>query len=386
MAIEPIIKGVIARNCDPEGCSKAVLKQINFVKEQPTPAYTPKRVLIIGASSGFGLATRIAAAFGAGADTIGVSFERSPSETGCGTAGWYNNLAFCETAGKDELIAHNIVGDAFSPAIRQHVVNTIKERFEGKVDLVVYSLATGIRPDHQTGELVRSAIKPTGQKYQGMTLDLEHETLHPVTLEPASQKEINDTVKVMGGEDWHEWINLLADKKLLAKDVKTLAYSYIGPEITHELYHQGTLGFAKQDLQRHAAKINDLLKPFSGEARVAVCKALVTKASVFIPGFGPYIMALYKVMKELNLHEGCIEQMQRMFSEKLKPFGNSVVDSENLIRMDDWELKPEVQNNVRQLLEQMTEDNFKSLLDFDGLKSEFLELNGFFRETLSSSR
>ncbi len=379
MAIEPVIQGVIARNCDPEGCSEAVLQQIEFVKKQPAPAYTPKRVLIIGASSGFGLATRIVSAFGAGADTIGVSFERSPSEKGCGTAGWHNNLAFCEAAKQEGLIAENIVGDAFSPAIRQHVVNTIKERFEGKVDLVVYSLAAGIRLDHKTGELVRSAIKPTGRKYQGFTLDLEHEALHSVTLEPASQKEINDTVKVMGGEDWHEWIDLLASKKLLTKDVKTLAYSYIGPEITHELYHQGTLGFAKQDLQRHASKIHDSLKPFNGEARVAVCKALVTKASVFIPGFGPYIMALYKAMKEQGLHEGCIEQIQRMFIEKLTISNASVIDSDRLIRMDDWELKPEIQSKVSQLLDQTTEDNFKTMLDFDGLKSEFLTLNGFLR-------
>ena len=380
MAIEPVIQGVIARNCNPEGCREAVLKQIQYVKNQQTPSYKPKRVLIIGASSGFGLATRIVSAFGASANTIGVSFERSPSETGSGTAGWYNNLAFCEAAEQEGLIAENIVGDAFSPAIRQHVITTIKERFEGKVDLVIYSLATGIRPDHQTGELVRSAIKPTGRRYQGLTLDLEHEELHPVTLEPASQKEINDTVKVMGGEDWHEWMSLLAREKLLAKDVKTFAYSYIGPEVTHEIYHQGTLGFAKQDLQRHAAKIQDSLKPLNGEARVAVCKALVTKASVFIPGFGPYIMALYRVMKELELHEGCIEQMQRMFSDKLKSASSSVVDAENLVRMDDWELKPEVQEKVSILLKDLTADNFKDLLDYQGVRREFLELNGFIAE------
>ncbi len=377
MIITPEVKNVVALNCFPPGCREAVQRQADYIRSQPGLKDGPKRVLVLGASSGFGLASRIEAAFGAGSDTLGVSFERGPSEHRSGSAGWYNNLYFREIAEAHGLYAKNLVGDAFSASVRDQVLNTIKTDFGGKVDLVVYSLATGVRPDPENGNLIRSAIKPVGSLYTGLTLNIEMEQLDAVTLEPATLQEIDSTIKVMGGEDWADWIELLNRHEMLAEGFKTVAYSYVGPESTQAIYHKGTLGHAKKDLQHHAETMHEWLKPLGGDAWVAVCKALITKASVFIPGLSPYVMALFKVTKEMGLHEGCIEQMHRLFATQLYATEGPTLDSERMIRMDDWELRDDVQLQVNQLLAKITPENFKNLVDYQGLRQDFMQLNGF---------
>ncbi|MGF1763629.1 enoyl-ACP reductase FabV [Aliivibrio kagoshimensis] len=379
MVIEPIIKGVVARNAHPIGCQQAILNQIEYVEKGVPITEGPKKVLILGASSGFGLASRISLAFGgAAADTIGVSFERGPSEKGVGTAGWYNNIFFREEAEKQGLIAKNFVGDAFSETTRAQVIDYIKSEFGGSVDLVVYSLATGARPNPETGELWRSAIKTLGNPVTGPTINIETDTMEQMTVGSATEEEAVATEKVMGGEDWASWIAILSDAGVLGKGCKTLAYSYIGAKSTYPIYHQGTLGKAKMHLHATADELNHQMAKSGGSAHVAVCKALVTKASVYIPAFSPYILALYKVMKANGTHEGCIEQMQRLFSQRV--YGNlstPSVDEQRLIRIDDWELEDDTQRQVDQLIEQITPDNFMTVGDYQGYKNDFMQLNGF---------
>lgn len=379
MIISPVIKGVVARSAHPLGCREAVKQQIAYCQSAPQVHDGPKRALILGASSGFGLASRISLSFGGSrTETLGISFERGPSEKGVGSAGWYNNIYFRQEAEKAGVKAVNLIGDAFSPQTREQVIRTIREEFDGQIDLVIYSLASGVRPDPQTGEFWRSAIKPIGHSINGLTLDLEHEELAETSLSPASDQEIHDTVKVMGGEDWEEWITLLNKEGVLADGCKTIAYSYIGPKSTYPIYHLGTLGQAKLDLHNKADLIHQQLQDIKGEAHVAVCKALITKASVFIPGFSPYLLALFKVMKIMGLHEGCIEQAQRLFNSKLYTAADEAVTDENrLIRLDDWELRDDVQLAVTELMAEITPENFKQLGDFDGYQEDFLKLNGF---------
>ncbi|MFC5078308.1 Putative reductase [Vibrio thalassae] len=379
MIIEPIVNGVVARSAHPIGCQQAVLNQIETVEHSSQITNGPKKVLVLGASSGFGLASRISLAFGgAQADTIGVSFERGPSDKGVGTAGWYNNIYFRQEAEKRGLIAKNFVGDAFSSEMRQQVIDYIKSEFGGKVDLVVYSLATGVRPDPESGHLWRSAIKTVGEPVSGPTINIEHDKLESMEVGTASAEEMEATIKVMGGEDWQSWMEILSDADVLAHGCKTVAYSYVGPEVTYPIYHHGTLGRAKQHLHHTADELNQKLATLGGEAYVSVCKALVTKASVFIPAFSPYILSLFKVMKQKGTHEGCIEQMQRLFSQRLYGTGASVpVDEARLIRVDDWELEPETQAEVSQLMQQMTADNFQEVGDYSGYKLDFMQLNGF---------
>ena len=378
MIIEPVIKGVVARSAHPYGCQQAVRKQIDYVKQATPIAGGAKRVLVLGASSGFGLASRIAHTFGgAEADTVGVSFERGPSEKGVGSAGWYNNIFFKQEAEKAGRIATNIVGDAFSQQVRQQVIEAINNDLGGKVDLVVYSLATGVRPNPETGEMWRSVIKTTGTPVVGPTLNLETDSLTEMTVETATDQEIADTVKVMGGEDWASWMQCLSEAGVLAQGCRTVAYSYIGPEVTYPIYHQGTLGKAKEHMHSTAETLNEQLAAIGGQAHVAVCKALVTKASVFIPAFTPYILALFKVMKQNGTHEGCIEQMQRLFNARFYTEGGVITDEQRLIRMDDWELAPEVQKQVSEIMAGMTADNFTELGDYAGYKQDFMELNGF---------
>ncbi|CAK1849894.1 Enoyl-(acyl-carrier-protein) reductase (NADH) 2 [Vibrio crassostreae] len=378
MLIEPVIKGVVAKSAHPLGCQEAVKQQIKFVKSAPQIKDGPKRVLIIGASSGFGLAARIALTFGgAKADTIGVSFERGPNEKSLGSAGWYNNIYFKKEAEREQCTAINIVGDAFSQETRSQVVEAIETYFEGEVDLIIYSLAAGVRPKPDSDEFWRSAIKPIGESVTGATISLEHDNWVTNTLDAATEEEAESTLKVMGGEDWEQWIDELINAESIAPGCKTIAFSYVGPEVTHPIYLDGTLGRAKIDLHQTSHALNLELANFDGNAYATVCKALVTKASVFIPGLSPYLLALYKVMKEKETHEGCIEQMQRLFSCKLYGQTKVPLDGERLIRMDDWELDPETQAHVTELLEKMDENNFKMLGDYQGFKEEFLQLNGF---------
>lgn len=376
MIIEPIIKGSVARNCHPEGIRAAVQQQINYIKNVPS-VKGPKKVLVIGASSGYGLASRIALAFGSGADTIGVSFEKGPNEKGLGTAGWYNNIAFREAAESAGLIARNFIGDAFSDEMRRQVTDYILNEFGGQIDLVVYSLASGIRtaPD---GVTYRSTLGVRDTPFSGEAFDLEHQTLTRQTLEPVSDQQLQDTVKVMGGEDWQLWVDWLSQAGVLAKNARTVAYSYIGPRSTWPLYRDGALGAAKTHLHRTADVLNSQLRATGGQAHVAVCKAVVTKASAFIPVFPLYIALLYRVMKEKHLHETCIEQMYRLMAECLYPAGGPpTVDDQRLIRLDDRELRPDVQAEVDALRRQVNADNFMTVSDFAGYLREFHALNGF---------
>ncbi|MCG3733648.1 trans-2-enoyl-CoA reductase family protein [Vibrio cincinnatiensis] len=378
MRIEPIIQGVVARTAHPFGCKQAVLEQIHYVKSAKPISHGPKRVLILGASSGFGLAARIALTFGgADADTIGVSFERGPSEKSVGSAGFYNNIFFKQQAEQAGRIAVNINGDVFSNEIKEQVIEAIETYFEGEVDLVIYSIASGMRRKPQSDEFWHSVIKPIGEPVSGATVLLENDTWIDTTLPPATEEEIDHTLKVMGGEDWENWIDTLINNDSLAQGCKTIAFSYVGPEMTHPIYLDGTLGRAKIDLHQTSHALNLKLANFDGNAYATVCKALVTKASVFIPAFTPYILALYRVMKEKGTHEECIEQMQRLFSDKLYARTPVPVDSERLLRMDDWELNPDTQTRVQEIVEQMNASNFAELGDYQGFKQAFLRLNGF---------
>ncbi len=378
MVIEPIIKGVVARSAHPFGCQQAVKQQIEFVQQAKPIQQGPKRVLIIGASSGFGLAARIALTFGgAQADTIGVSFERGPSEKGVGTAGWYNNIFFKQQAEAAGCTAINIVGDAFSAQTRDEVVEAIETYFEGEVDLVIYSLAAGVRPNPKTGDMWQSSIKPIGEAVCGATVTLEDGKWADTCIEPASQQEIDATINVMGGSDWESWIDTLINSESVADGFKTIAFSYIGSEVTHPIYRDGTLGWAKVDLHQSSHSLNLKLANFDGSAHACVCKALVTKASVFIPAFTPYMLALYRVMKQKGTHETCIGQMQRLFSDKLYNQDTIPVDAERLIRMDEWELDADTQQQVAQIMADMNADNFRQIGDYQGYLQEFMQLNGF---------
>ena len=378
MQIEPLIQGVVARSAHPYGCRASIKEQIGYVKQAPQIKNGPKRVLIIGASSGFGLAARIALTFGgAEADTIGVSFERGPSAKGVGSAGWYNNIYFKDEATHHGRTAVNIVGDAFSDTVRNQVIEAIETYFEGEVDLVIYILATGVRPKPESDEFWRSVIKPIGESVTGASIMLENDQWVESTLAPATEEEAEATIKVMGGEDWESWIDTLINSESVAKGCKTIAFSYMGPDVTHPIYLDGTLGRAKVDLHQTSHALNIKMANFGGGAYATVCKALVTKASVFIPALSPYLLALYRVMKEKGTHERCIEQMQRLFTTKLYDQPKVPVDGERLIRIDDLELDPEVQKEVLALLEQMNADNFAEIGDYEGFKDEFMKLNGF---------
>ncbi|WP_337247262.1 MULTISPECIES: enoyl-ACP reductase FabV [unclassified Vibrio] len=365
MRIEPLIQGMVARSAHPYGCQQAVLQQIHYVKSAPSISQGPKRVLILGASSGFGLAARIALTFGgADADTIGVSLERGPSNKGVGSAGFYNNHFFKQYAEQAGRVAINITGDVFSKNIRDQVVEAIETYFEGEVDLVIYSIASGMRRKGDSEEFWHSVIKPIGDSVTGATVLLENDQWLDTTLAPASEQEIADTLKVMGGEDWENWIDTLINHDSLAQGCKTIAFSYVGSELTHPIYLDGTLGRAKVDLHQTSHALNLKLANYDGNAYAAVCKALVTKASVFIPAFTPYMLALYRVMKQKGTHEGCIEQMQRLFSDKLYTGKPVPVDSERLVRVDEWELAPDTQAQVQDLVHQMNGSNFTELGDY----------------------
>ncbi len=374
MIIKPRTRGFICTTAHPKGCEKNVLNQIDYVKSKGEIG-TVKRVLVIGSSTGFGLASRITSAFGLNSSTIGVFFEKPPSKGKTASAGWYNTVAFETEAHKEGLYAKSINGDAFSNEIKEKTIQLIKKDL-GQIDLLVYSLASPVRTHPVTGVRHRSTLKPIGDAYANKTVDFHTGEVETINIEPCTQEEIDNTVAVMGGEDWEMWINALKEENLLAPNFKTVAYSYIGPKLTKAVYRNGTIGKAKDHLEKTAFTISDALKDVNGEAYVSVNKALVTQSSSAIPVIPLYISLLYKVMKEKGLQEGCIEQIYRLFSERL--FLDKVpTDSEGRIRIDDWEMRADVQEEVAKLWEQVTTETLPSIGDLNGYKTEFFNLFGF---------
>jgi len=375
MIIAPKVRGFICTTTHPSGCEANVRQQIAYVKSKGQLANGPKRVLVIGASTGYGLASRITAAFGSGAATIGVFLEKAGTEKKTGSAGWYNSAAFDKAAKEAGLYSKSINGDAFSDECRAKAIELIKADL-GQVDMVVYSLASPVRKLPATGELIRSALKPIGEVYRATAVDTNKDELIEAQVEPANEEEIANTIKVMGGEDWELWLNALDQAGVLADGVKTVAYSYIGTDITWPIYWHGTLGRAKEDLDRASTAIRQQLSSKNGTANVAVLKSVVTQASAAIPVMPLYIAMSFKLMKEQGIHEGCIEQIQRMFYTRLFD-GEFVTDDAQRIRMDDWELRESVQQACRDLWPQVTTENLPELTDYKGYKDEFLKLFGF---------
>ncbi|SDB47341.1 enoyl-[acyl-carrier protein] reductase / trans-2-enoyl-CoA reductase (NAD+) [Pseudidiomarina indica] len=375
MVIHPKIRGFICTNAHPVGCAAHVQQQIDYVKQQAPLSMVPQRVLVIGCSTGYGLATRINAAFGAGAKTLGVCFEKEPSEKKTATAGWYNTAAFHAAAKKEGLYAHTINGDAFSDEIKQEVIARIKEEF-GQVDLVVYSLASPKRKDPDTGELYSSALKPVGQAYTTKTYHTDKDQVTEITLEPATDDEIAQTIKVMGGEDWERWIAALHEAGVLAPQAKTTAYTYIGKKLTWPIYGHATIGKAKEDLDRAAAAMRERFADIQLEAYVSSLKALVTQASSAIPVMPLYISLIYRVMKEEGTHEGCIEQTHRLLRDALY-VENPELDEAGRLSMNGWETNDATQAKIEKLWNEVTQDNFHQLADYAGYHSDFLKLFGF---------
>jgi enoyl-[acyl-carrier protein] reductase/trans-2-enoyl-CoA reductase (NAD+) len=373
MIVAPKIRGFICTTAHPDGCARHVAEQIAVVRGRGPIADGPKKVLVIGASTGYGLASRIAAAFGSGAATIGVFFEK-PGEVGkCGTAGWYNSAAFEREARAAGLYARSFNGDAFSDAMKAEVVAAVREDL-GQVDCIVYSLASPRRTHPKTGEVFKSVLKPIGDTYTNKNLNTSNGVVDEVTIPPAEGDEIAQTVAVMGGEDWEMWINALLAEGLVAPGAVTLAYSYIGPELTWPIYKNGTIGKAKEDLERVQRALDAKLAPLGGKAWVSVNKALVTQASSAIPVVPLYISLLYRVMKDAGTHEDCIEQMDRLFRERLH---DPRPDEAGRIRIDDWEMAPDIQREVAARWAAVDTANLAALGDFEGYQSGFLRLFGF---------
>ena len=397
MIIKPMIRNNICINSHPAGCAKVTCNQIAYVQQNlakgkdpaaakaQAPKGSPALVLVIGCSTGYGLASRIAAAFGYGAATVGISFEKVGSATKPGTPGWYNNLCFDSEAVKAGLASKTLNGDAFSDEMKSKTVDAIRETaaqagINAKVDLIVYSLASPVRTDPKTGITHHSVIKPIGDSFSGTTLDMMSATITTACAQSATEEEIANTIKVMGGEDWELWIEALDKEGLLSPTARTVAYTYIGPELSWAIYKNGTIGQAKKDLERAAEAINS-----RGKARawVSVNKALVTRASAVIPIIPLYVSTLFKVMKEKGIHEGCIEQIIRLYAERL--YTNEAacapekvpVDSEGRIRIDDLEMRQDVQQETVERMERVTSENANELTDVAGFRHDFLEAHGF---------
>ncbi|WP_434772541.1 enoyl-ACP reductase FabV [Pseudomonas entomophila] len=380
--IHPKVRGFICTTTHPKGCELNVRDQIEATRALGVREDGPKKVLVIGASSGYGLAARITAAFGFKADTLGVFFEKPGTETKPGTAGWYNAAAFDTFAKAEGLYSKSINGDAFSDEARAKVIELIKNEMGGKVDLVIYSLASPVRKLPQTGELVRSALKPIGEPYKSTAIDTNKDTIIEAAIEPASEQEIQDTVTVMGGQDWQLWIEALAEAGVLAEQARTVAFSYIGTEITWPIYWHGALGKAKQDLDDTAQRLDATLsQAIGGGANVAVLKSVVTQASSAIPVMPLYLSMVFKVMKEQGIHEGTGDQLNRMFRDRLYRADGQPgeVDEKGRLRLDDWELRDDVQDACKALWPQVTTENLFELTDYAGYKREFLNLFGFER-------
>ncbi len=374
MIIEPRTRGFICITSHPKGCEQSVLNQIDYVQSKEK-IESKKNVLVIGASTGFGLASRITSAFGSGSSTIGVFFEKPPSEGKTASSGWYNTAAFETEAHKKGLYAKSINGDAFSNEIKQKTIDLIKQDL-GQIDLVVYSLASPVRTHPITGVRHKSTLKPIGGTYTNKTVDFHTGEVRNISIEPCTDEDIENTIAVMGGEDWEMWINELKKENLLSADFKTVAYSYIGPKLTEDVYRKGTIGKAKDHLEKTAFTITDSLKDINGKAYVSVNKALVTQSSSAIPVIPLYISLLYKVMKEKGVQEGCIEQIYRLYTERL--FLDEVpTDSAGRIRIDDLEMRPDIQEKVAQLWEEASTSTLASIGDLKGYNTEFFNLFGF---------
>jgi enoyl-[acyl-carrier protein] reductase/trans-2-enoyl-CoA reductase (NAD+) len=374
MIIEPKTRGFICITSHPEGCAKHVAKQIDYIKSKGK-IDGAKKVLVIGASTGFGLASRISSAFGSDAATIGVFFEKPPATGRTASAGWYNTAAFEKEANKAGLYAKSINGDAFSHEIKDKTIQLIKEDL-GKIDMVIYSLASPVRTDPDTKKRYKSTLKPLGGTYTNKTVDFHTGVVQEISIESGNEEDVQNTIKVMGGEDWEMWIDKLKENDLLADGFKTVAYSYIGPDVTKPVYRNGTIGKAKDHLEATAFTITDKIKTLNGKAYVSVNKALVTQSSSAIPVIPLYISLLYKVMKREGLHEGCIEQIQRMYSEHLF-VANTPTDTEGRIRVDNLEMRADVQAEVAKLWENVTTETLPELGDLVGYTNEFYNLFGF---------
>jgi enoyl-[acyl-carrier protein] reductase/trans-2-enoyl-CoA reductase (NAD+) len=375
MIIKPRVRGFICVTTHPTGCEVNVEQQIAYVKEQGNIASGPKKVLVLGASTGYGLAARITAAFGSGADTLGVFFERAGDENKPGTAGWYNTAAFHKAAEAAGLYATSINGDAFSDAVKQKTIEIIK-RDLGQVDQVVYSLAAPRRTHPKTGQVFNSTLKPVGKEVTLRGIDTDKEVVKETVFAPATEEEIANTVAVMGGEDWQMWIDALKEAGVLAPGATTTAFTYLGEKITHDIYWNGSIGEAKKDLDQKVQTIRKDLENIGGDARVSVLKAVVTQASSAIPMMPLYLSLLFKVMKEKGTHEGCIEQVYGLYKDSI--YGSTPhIDEEGRLRADYKELDADVQAKVQALWDQVTNDNIYELTDFAGYKAEFLRLFGF---------
>ncbi len=375
MIIEPRMRGFICATAHPKGCEQNVKNQIEYIKSKGH-INSPKRVLVIGASTGFGLSSRIASAFGSDAATIGVFFEKPPVEEKTASPGWYNSAAFENEAHKAGLYAKSINGDAFSDEIKAQTLNLIKTDL-GQIDLIIYSLASPVRMHPKTGVLHRSVLKPIGQKYTNKTVDFHSGNVTEVSIVPANEEDIENTVAVMGGEDWSMWIAALKKENLLADGAMTVAYSYIGPSLTEAVYRKGTIGRAKDHLEATAFSITDSLADINGKAYVSVNKALVTQASSAIPVIPLYISLLYKIMKEKGTHEGCIEQIQRLYEQKLYTGKEIPTDEKGRIRIDDLEMDVNVQDQIAKLWPEATTENLPKIGDLEGYRNDFHNLFGF---------
>lgn len=373
MIVEPKVKGFICTTAHPDGCKESVRRQIEYVKSQGS-IKSPKNVLVIGASTGYGLASRITAAFGGGASTIGVMFEKESNGKRTASPGFYNTRAFEEFAKSEGLYAKSVNGDAFSREIKNQVIDIIKKDL-GKVDMVVYSLAAPRRTT-EDGVTYQSVLKTTSKDFTNKSWNLSNNTVSEATITPATEEEINATVKVMGGEDWIDWIKALKDADAISDEAVTVAYSYIGPKLTYPVYFNGTIGMAKKHLYDSSLNINNMFKESGIKAYVSVNKALVTQASSAIPIVPLYFSILYKVMKEMNIHEGCIEQITRLFKDKL--FSDKVeTDDNGQIRMDDWEMRDDVQAKVMEIWDKTDSGNILEVADVEGYWEDFYHMFGF---------
>ena len=385
MIIKPKVRGFICITAHPVGCEHNVLDQIKVTQATSHQGTGPKRVLVIGASTGYGLASRITAAFGYGAATLGVFFEKPSSEAKNGTAGWYNSAAFDKLAKQAGLYSKSINGDAFSHETRARAIELIQQEMGGPIDLVIYSLASPVRKLPDTGEVVRSALKTIGETFTNTSVDTNKDTVIEASIEPATEQEIKDTVTVMGGEDWALWIDALSAAGVLAKHAKTVAYSYIGTEITWPMYWHGTLGQAKQHLDNTARELRSRHAAEGLEAYVGVMKSVVTQASAAIPVIPLYVSIAFRIMKEKGIHEGTIEQINRLFSDRLYRADGAATatDSDGRLRLDDWELRDDVQQACKELWPTVTTENLWQITDYAGYKQDFLRLFGFARQDVN---